>query len=139
MSVWCGSKFNLKDENSMTQNVIDLDHLSSMTGGDIELAREVLEIFKHQCEIWGRMLDADAPCEQWADAAHSIKGAAKSIGAMDLGEACGQAETRGREGDVPKAEAGVLISQIKDRMIEVSEALAQVEHQLSMSEAFKES
>ena len=123
----------------MTQNVIDLEHLSSMTGGDIDLAREVLDIFKHQSEIWSRLLDADAPNEQWADAAHSIKGAAKSIGAMALGEACGQAEIRGREGNVPTTEAGVLISQIKDRMIEVSEALAQVEHQLSMSEAFKAS
>lgn len=123
----------------MPDSIIDLDHLNAMTGGDVELAREVLGIFKHQSEVWGRMLDASAPIEQWADAAHSIKGAARSIGAMALGDACNAAETRGREGNVPEAEAVVLISTIKDRMIEVSEALAKVEHQLSMSESFSAS
>lgn len=123
----------------MPDSIIDLDHLNAMTGGDVELAREVLGIFKHQSEVWGRMLDVSAPIEQWADAAHSIKGAARSIGAMALGDACNAAETRGREGDVPEAEAVVLISTIKDRMIEVSEALAKVEHQLSMSESFSAS
>lgn len=123
----------------MTQNVIDLDHLSSMTGGDTELAKEVLGIFKHQCDIWGRMLDPSTPCDQWADAAHSIKGAARGVGAMSLGDACNDAEVRGREGNVPEAEAAVLLSAIKDRIIEVTEALAVVEHQLSMSESFKES
>lgn len=110
-----------------------------MTGGDVELAREVLEIFKHQSEIWGRMLIADAPNEQWADAAHSIKGAARSIGAMALGEACNAAEERGRTGNASVAEASVLINAIKDRMIEATESIAKVEHQLSMSEAFKSS
>lgn len=123
----------------MPDSIIDLDHLNAMTGGDVELAREVLGIFKHQSEVWGRMLDVSAPIEQWADAAHSIKGAARSIGAMALGDACNAAETRGREGDVPEAEVVVLISTIKDRMIEVSEALAKVEHQLSMSESFSAS
>ncbi len=119
--------------------IIDLDQLNAMTGGDVELAREVLGIFKHQSDIWGRLLDVNAPCEQWADAAHSIKGSARSIGAMELGEACHAAEIRGREGNVSVAEAGVLISAIKDKMTEATEALAKVEHQLSMSESFKAS
>lgn len=123
----------------MTSNVIDLAQLKTMTGGDVELAREVLEIFKHQSEVWGRMLVADAPNEQWADAAHSIKGAARSIGAMALGEVCNTAEERGRAGNASVAEASVLINAIKDRMIEATESIAKVEHQLSMSEAFKSS
>ncbi|MFC7291834.1 Hpt domain-containing protein [Hirschia litorea] len=123
----------------MTSNVIDLEHLNAMTGGDAELAREVLGIFRHQSEIWGRLLVADAPNEQWADAAHSIKGAARSIGAMALGDACEVAETRGRAGNVAVAEASVLINAIKDHMIDAVENLAKVEHQLSMSEAFKAS
>ena len=35
---------------------IDLDHLLNMTGGDADLADEVLDIFRNQAETWGRML-----------------------------------------------------------------------------------
>ena len=39
---------------------IDIDHLLTMTGGDADLADEVLDIFRNQAEMWGRMLDPDS-------------------------------------------------------------------------------
>ncbi|MEM8615622.1 MAG: hypothetical protein AAGF20_01680 [Pseudomonadota bacterium] len=60
---------------------LDIDHLLDMAGGDPELADEVLDIFRNQATTWGRLLDAAGPQSQWADAAHTLKGAALSIGA----------------------------------------------------------
>ena len=55
--------------------LLDRDHLNAMTGGDQSLAIEVIEIFRHQAEIWSRLLDPMADASQWADAAHTLKGA----------------------------------------------------------------
>ena len=117
----------------MRQDKIDQDHLLMMTGNDVELAVEVLGIFRQQADTWGRLLDAGAEPDQWADACHTIKGAARGIGAEELAQACEAGETRGRTGDVSKTEAAVLISTVKDRLTETLEALAFVEHQLSSS------
>jgi HPt (histidine-containing phosphotransfer) domain-containing protein len=65
--------------------VIDVSQLETMTGGDAELAVEALGIFRQSAELWGRMLDPHAEAAQWADAAHGIKGAARSVGLMALG------------------------------------------------------
>lgn len=123
----------------MHQSEIDMSHLDVMTGGDVALAREVLAIFRHQTELWGRLLDPASDNGQWADACHTIKGAARSIGAARLADACEAGEIRGREGDVGRSEASVLLSAIKDRMIETLEALAIVEHDLAQSEDFRSS
>jgi HPt (histidine-containing phosphotransfer) domain-containing protein len=53
---------------------------------------EVLAAFRHQAELWLRLLDPEAPDRSWRDAAHSIKGAARGVGAVALAEACEAAE-----------------------------------------------
>lgn len=115
---------------------IDLDQLRTMTAGDAALAVEALGIFRQSAELWARLLDPQAEDAQWADAAHGIKGAARSIGAMALGDACEAAETLGRRGGATAAEAGVAISTVKDRLGEALEAMAEVEHQLVMKRSF---
>ena len=60
--------------------VIDISQLETMTAGDAELAIEALGIFRQSADLWGRMLDPHAEAAQWADAAHGIKGAARSVG-----------------------------------------------------------
>ena len=116
--------------------VIDVSQLEMMTGGDSELAVEALGIFRQSAELWGRMLDPHAEAEQWADAAHGIKGAARSVGLMALGDACETCEQLGRSGEVSAAQAGVAISAVKDRLGEAVEAIAHVEHQLMMKRSF---
>lgn len=117
--------------------VIDLSQLATMTGGDAELAVEALGIFRQSTDLWGRMLDPASEPEHWADAAHAIKGAARSVGLMALGDACEEAERLGRSDAVSAAQAGVAISGVKDRLGEAIEAIAQVEHQLMMKRSFE--
>ena len=119
----------------MTQ-AIDISQLEMMTSGDPALAVEALGIFRQSAELWSRLLDAGADAEQWADAAHGIKGAARSIGAMALGDACETAEKLGRSGMATRVEAVVAISAIKDTLGQALESMAHVEHQLVMRRSF---
>ena len=129
----CGSH----GENHMTQTrpaELDLEHLLAMTGGDADLAEEVIGIFRHQVEIWSRLLDPRAPSSQWADAAHTLKGAALSIGAQELAETCSIAEKAGRDEAPPTpAGAALLLNDIKDQIGETLEACSRTVHRLSQS------
>ncbi|NQY98299.1 MAG: Hpt domain-containing protein [Henriciella sp.] len=111
---------------------IDIDHLLNMTGGDANLADEVLDIFRNQSETWGRMLSADLDQKEWADAAHALKGAALSIGAAEFAESCARVEQRGRgEAEVSKVEAAAILSALKDSLVHVIEACARASYELS--------
>lgn len=117
--------------------VLDLEQLAIMTGEDADLAAEALGIFRQSAEMWSRLLDPQLAPDQWADAAHAIKGAARSIGASQLGEACEQAERLGRSGAPGAVAAGVAISAVRDRLGEALEAIAHVQHQLMMRRSFQ--
>ncbi|MEO0884024.1 MAG: Hpt domain-containing protein [Pseudomonadota bacterium] len=117
--------------------ILDAAHLSDMTGGDVSLALEVIDIFRQQMDIWSRMLEPSQPQQQWADAAHSLKGSALSVGAKRLADACKAAETLGREDrTVSAAEAGVALSGLKDEIGPAIEATARLAYQLSSSGRF---
>ncbi len=112
--------------------VLDLDHLSAMTGGDTALGIEVIEIFQHQAQLWSRLLDPRLPARDWSDAAHTLKGASLGIGALKLAAACERAEKVGRSEDVPRpAHAAVLLSEIKDALGEALEAAARAAYALA--------
>lgn len=116
---------------------IQLSQLEMMTGGDAGLAVEALGIFRQSADLWSRLLDHQADAEQWADAAHGIKGAARSVGAMNLGDVCETDEKLGRSGTASRVEAAVAISAVKDALGEALEAMAHVEHQLVMRRSFE--
>ncbi len=118
------------------KEAIDLGQLETMTGGDAALAAEALGIFRQSAELWSRLLAPHAEPDHWADAAHGIKGAARSVGLMQLGDACDIAEVLGRTGTATPVEAGVALSAVKDRLGEALEAIAHVEHQLMMKRSF---
>ena len=73
--------------------VVDFGYLETYAGHDMEMVQEVLGLFREQALLWGPMLDPDA--EGWRDAVHTIKGAARGIGAVTLGEICDAAEKGG--------------------------------------------
>lgn len=110
---------------------IDLEHLLAMAGGDTELADEVLDIFRSQADTWGRMLDNKLPQQQWADAAHTLKGAALSIGATAFAETCASAEALGRGSPVSRVEAAVALSEVKSGLAQAIEACARASYALS--------
>jgi HPt (histidine-containing phosphotransfer) domain-containing protein len=112
--------------------VLDLDHLSAMTGGDTELSLEVIGIFREQAQLWSRLLDPRAEARQWADAAHTLKGASLGIGALKLAAACERAEKAGRSDTAPSpAHASVLLGDVKDALGETLEAAARAVYDLA--------
>lgn len=112
--------------------VLDLAHLSAMAGGDRELSLEVIEIFREQAQLWSRLLDPRSEASQWADAAHTLKGASLGIGALKLAAICERAEKAGRSDAPPSpAHAAVLLNDIKDALGETLEAAARAAYDLA--------
>ncbi|MEG6509246.1 Hpt domain-containing protein [Methyloligella sp. 2.7D] len=75
-----------------TSRPIDLVHLSRYTLGDRSLEQEALELFCSQSMVYlDRLANADSD-KAWADAAHSLKGSARAVGAWRVAEAAAAAE-----------------------------------------------
>ena len=75
--------------------VVDIDHLSRYTGGDYALNAEVLHLFDSQTsELVDRLksvLDA-RDAKSWKEVTHTLKGAARGVGAFGLADAAAAAE-----------------------------------------------
>ncbi len=79
----------------MAANAIDLEHLARYTGGEKDVNGEILRLFDSQIasmvmELNGLLASRDA--KRWREIAHTIKGAARGVGAFDMGEAAAKAE-----------------------------------------------
>jgi len=72
---------------------VNFRYLEDYTAGDPDVIDEVLAIFREQAQLWSTLLRADN--EGWRDAVHTIKGAARGVGAFELGDACEAAERAG--------------------------------------------
>jgi HPt (histidine-containing phosphotransfer) domain-containing protein len=74
---------------------VDLVHLSRYTGGDPKLNAEILQLFAGQAaELMAKLqtvMDLHDP-KGWKDITHSIKGAARGIGAFAMADAAANAE-----------------------------------------------
>ena len=75
---------------------VNFRYLEDYTAGDPVVIDEVLAIFREQAQLWSALLAPDN--EGWRDAVHTIKGAARGVGAFELGDACESAERGGPEG-----------------------------------------
>lgn len=69
---------------------VDFSYLEGFLGGEISIALEVVALFREQAPKWGAGLDSANP--DWRAVAHTVKGAARGIGANALGDACEAAE-----------------------------------------------
>jgi len=69
---------------------VDLVHLSRYTLGERE--REVFELFCTQSLLYLERLKTAQSDKDWKDAAHSLKGSARAIGAWRTAEAAERAE-----------------------------------------------
>ncbi|MEW5686149.1 MAG: Hpt domain-containing protein [Pseudomonadota bacterium] len=81
----------------MSEQPVDFDYLEGFAAGDMQVVTEVLAIFLTQAETWRAQLAA--PGDGWRDLAHTIKGAARGIGATSLGDVA----DRGERGDASMA------------------------------------
>ena len=87
---------------SPAETPVDIAHLDRYTGGERAINEEVLRLFETSChEILGKLdalLQDGLPPEtagQWRDTAHTLKGAARGIGAFDLADAAALVEQSG--------------------------------------------
>jgi len=78
------------------KGVVDFAYLEGFAAGDETVVDEVLELFREQSVIWGAMLAPEH--EGWRDAVHTIKGAARGVGAFQLGDVCQACEGAGPSG-----------------------------------------
>lgn len=88
----------------MPQSAIDLVHLARQTGGDHDLERELLALFAQQCVRHLRTIHAGADIRTRMDAAHTLKGAARAIGAWQVAEAADAIERQLAADDAGRTE-----------------------------------
>jgi len=101
----------MSGRESLEMSAVDFDYLEGFAAGDMTVVTEVLAIFRTQAEGW--LVQLDDPGDGWRDLAHTIKGAARGIGATALGDLA----DRGERGD-----AG-LAPQLKALLVEVDAAI----------------
>lgn len=81
--------------SALAAEAVDLDHLNRYTGGDRSLNVEVLHLFQTQCGAMLGDLEAAAAAADskiWRQLTHTLKGAARGIGATGLADASAEAE-----------------------------------------------
>jgi HPt (histidine-containing phosphotransfer) domain-containing protein len=71
---------------------IDLEHLSQYTANDPALTRDVLQIYRDQAARWLADLEGAADLKAWKDAAHTLKGASRGVGATEVAHLAEEAE-----------------------------------------------
>ena len=74
----------------MSGDAVDFGYLETYAARDMQVVTEVLTLFRGQAALWREQLDA--PDAGWRDLAHTIKGAARSVGANALGDVADRAE-----------------------------------------------
>jgi two-component system sensor histidine kinase/response regulator len=96
-----------KEKKSMSLLAVDIDAAMEVFGGDDELLREAAGVFLEQdypeqvAIIKDGIKRRDAP--KVKAAAHSVKGAARSLGGLVLGDVALRLEEAGRNGDLMNA------------------------------------
>ncbi|WP_300555977.1 Hpt domain-containing protein [Maricaulis sp.] len=80
------------DYKSEALPFFDRAHLMQYTGEDEALQRELVSLMLDQARRCTGMMAAAREPSEWRTAAHTLKGAARGVGAFALGELCDQAE-----------------------------------------------
>jgi HPt (histidine-containing phosphotransfer) domain-containing protein len=79
----------------MSAMPVDLTHLARYTGGDKTLNSEILRLFNGQVgdmveQLLSVLQQRDA--RKWREVTHTLKGAARGVGAFGMGDAAAAAE-----------------------------------------------
>ena len=104
---------------------IDLVHLSRYTLGNQALQSEVLQLFAEQAPLTLAQLRAADTQKAWRDAAHTLKGSARAVGAWRVGNCAEKAEAVG----VGAQEKGPLIQAIGAALDEATRYIASLAQQ----------
>ena len=71
---------------------VDLVFLAKQTGGDRALEEEVLQLFAKQASVLGDELRSQKNCDARKLKAHTLKGAARAVGAFALADCASKIE-----------------------------------------------
>lgn len=99
--------------------VLDREILAENTMRDASLQKELFDLYFGQSASWMDSLRAglaEGACRPWRDAAHSLKGTARTLGLMRLAAACAAAEA--------SAPSASLLRAVEDGLVEARAAAA---------------
>jgi len=111
---------------------INFRHLRQYVGDDMSLTAEVFGMFKHQTEMWGKMLSPDVDDDMWASVTHSLKGSARAVGACGLANACENAERLTGEAATPVART-VAVQDIHNWIEAVTHRISRWEYRQTLA------
>ena len=94
-------------EDATQDEIFDLAHLRRYTDNDFELECELLTLFRLQIRQYAERLAEVTDAEEWRIATHSIKGAARSMGARRIAGIAEMLEASGPCGDTAEGRAMV--------------------------------
>ena len=102
-----------------SERAVDLQHLDRYTGGDKGINDEILRLFDTQClemvAALEQLVSEGGDAKRWRELTHTLKGAARGIGAFALADAAAAAEPLGA-GDPSALEA---IQRLKAKSVAV--------------------
>lgn len=99
----------------MSLEILDRVHLAQYTQGDPALEEELFSILAGQLRQCLAKMEAAEDAEDWTMPAHTLKGAARGVGAFRLARACEDAEHAVRSQDA--------LDRVKSEGREVLEAI----------------
>lgn len=82
----------MSQSNDTTNTVFDHDYLKNYTAEDEGLQREVLALFFEQIQSLLDRMDLEGDAEEFHGAAHAIKGSARGLGLVRLGDEAARLE-----------------------------------------------
>ena len=107
-----------------SDQVIDTQHLSRMTLGELSLQREVLALFDRQADILLPRIRRGAPVVA-AASAHTLKGSAVGIGAFKVARAA-EAVEQAQKPDKEQAKDAAIAAAIDTLAAVLDEAKAEI-------------
>ena len=113
-------------ETIAEQRVLDLVHLARQTFGDRDLEREVLALFEAQCRRLLPILAGAAAQGERSNAAHTLKGAARAVGAWRLAAVADEFEDA-LAADAPR--------QLEDLLARLERAMRETQAAVAVSRA----
>jgi HPt (histidine-containing phosphotransfer) domain-containing protein len=120
-----------REKSSTPRAPIDWAHLSRFTLGDRALEREVLGLFASEAPRYLSLLLATTNRKGWIEAAHTLKGSARAVGAWAVAECAQAVETLEitARGDFAEKRAHRSVEQALDKLVDaVRKTLAYIEN-----------
>jgi HPt (histidine-containing phosphotransfer) domain-containing protein len=106
--------------------VLDAQHLSRQTFGDLELERDILALFREQCQKLLPVISGNCQLPSRVDAAHTLKGGARAVGAVVVARVADEIESAlRRHGELSRGQSDALSRCIVDIRAAIDARLGQ--------------